>query len=54
MADYPDWVLAHKKKGTYVNRVGDRYYLYAAHRSEERFSRNAVTDILAGSRRTRG
>lgn len=31
MADYPDWVLAHKVKGTYVNRVGDKYYLYAAH-----------------------
>lgn len=30
-ANYPDWVLAHKKKGTYVNKVGDRYYLYAAH-----------------------
>ena len=31
MADYPDWVLVHKKKGTYINRVGDKYYLYAAH-----------------------
>jgi hypothetical protein len=31
MADYPDWVLKHKTKGTYVNRVGDKYYLYAAH-----------------------
>jgi len=31
MANYPDWVLAHKKKGTYINKVGDRYYLYAAH-----------------------
>jgi len=31
LADYPDWVLRHKKKGTYVNRVGDKYYLYAAH-----------------------
>ena len=31
MADYPDWVLAHKKKGTYINKVGDKYYLYAAH-----------------------
>lgn len=30
-ADYPDWVLAHKKKGTYINKVGDKYYLYAAH-----------------------
>ena len=26
MADYPDWILAHKKKGTYINRVGDKYY----------------------------
>jgi len=31
MADYPDWVLPHKKKGMYINRVGDKYYLYAAH-----------------------
>lgn len=30
-ADYPDWVMAHKKKGTYINKAGDRYYLYAAH-----------------------
>ncbi len=30
-ADYPDWVMVHKKKGTYINRVDDRYYLYAAH-----------------------
>lgn len=31
MTDYPDWVLAHKTKGTYINKVGDKYYLYAAH-----------------------
>lgn len=31
MADYPDWVMKFKKKGTYINRVKDRYYLYAAH-----------------------
>ncbi len=31
MANYPDWVLKHKKKGTYINKVGDKYYLYAAH-----------------------
>lgn len=31
MADYPEWVLKHKKKGTYINRVGEKYYLYAAH-----------------------
>lgn len=30
-AEYPDWVMKYKKKGTYINRVGDRYYLYAAH-----------------------
>ena len=28
---YPDWVLKHKIKGTYVNCVGGKYYLYAAH-----------------------
>jgi hypothetical protein len=31
MAVYPDWVLAHKKKGMYINKVGDKYYLYATH-----------------------
>jgi hypothetical protein len=31
MAGYPDWVLAHKKKGTYINCVKGKYYLYAAH-----------------------
>lgn len=31
MANYPDWVLLHKKKGTYINKVGDKFYLYAAH-----------------------
>ncbi|MDR3280965.1 MAG: hypothetical protein LBT23_10665 [Synergistaceae bacterium] len=31
MADYPDWVLKFKKKGTYVNCVKGKYYLYAAH-----------------------
>lgn len=30
-ANYPDWVMKHKKKGTYINKVGDKYYLYAAH-----------------------
>ena len=30
-ADYPDWVLTRKKKGTYITKVGDKYYLYAAH-----------------------
>lgn len=28
---YPDWVLKYKRKGTYVNCVKGRYYLYAAH-----------------------
>ena len=31
MTAYPDWVLTHKKKGMYINKVGDKYYLYAAH-----------------------
>ena len=31
MADYPEWVLKHKKKGTYVNFKNGTYYLYAAH-----------------------
>ena len=30
-AKYPDWVMKYKKKGTYINKVGDKYYLYAAH-----------------------
>ncbi len=31
LADYPDWVTKHKKKGTYINVVKGKYYLYAAH-----------------------
>jgi hypothetical protein len=31
MANYPDWVMAHKKKGTYINFTNGKYYLYAAH-----------------------
>lgn len=31
MADYPKWVLKHKKKGTYINFQNGKYYLYAAH-----------------------
>ena len=31
MADYPEWVIRHKKKGTYVNYQNGKYYLYAAH-----------------------
>jgi len=31
MADYPEWVLRHKKKGTYINFQNGKYYLYAAH-----------------------
>ena len=30
-ADYPEWVLKHLSKGVYVNKVGDKYYLYKAH-----------------------
>jgi len=31
MADYPVWVLKYKEKGTYINCVKGKYYLYAAH-----------------------
>jgi hypothetical protein len=31
MANYPDWVMIHKKKGTYINFTNGKYYLYAAH-----------------------
>lgn len=31
MANYPDWVLKCKAKGTYVNCQNGKYYLYAAH-----------------------
>ena len=31
MANYPDWVMKYKEKGTYINHVKGRYYLYAAH-----------------------
>lgn len=30
-ANYPDWVMKYKSKGIYVNKVGDKYYLYRAH-----------------------
>lgn len=31
MPDYPQWVLKHKTKGTYINYQNGKYYLYAAH-----------------------
>jgi hypothetical protein len=31
MVNYPEWVMKHKKKGTYINFVKGKYYLYAAH-----------------------
>ena len=31
MADYPEWVMKYKEKGTYINCVKGKYYLYAAH-----------------------
>ena len=30
MSKYPDWVIAFKKKGTSVKKVGNEYYLYKA------------------------
>ena len=31
MGIYPDWVMKYKEKGTYINKVNNKYYLYAAH-----------------------
>lgn len=31
MANYPEWVMKCKEKGTYLNCVKGKYYLYAAH-----------------------
>ena len=47
MANYPDWVMKHKKKGTYINKVGDKYYLYAAH-SERVPGTNKVRRVSDG------
>jgi len=30
-AEYPEWVMKYLTKGVYVNKVGDKYYLYKAH-----------------------
>ena len=47
MASYPDWVIKQKKKGTYINKVGDKYYLYAAH-SERVPGTNKVRRVSDG------
>ncbi len=47
MTNYPDWVLENKKKGTYINKVGDKYYLYAAH-SERIKGTNKVRRVSDG------
>lgn len=31
MPKYPEWVMKYKEKGTYINYVKGKYYLYAAH-----------------------
>lgn len=47
MAEYPEWVLKHKTKGAYINKVGDKYYLYAAH-SERIKGTNKVRRVSDG------
>jgi hypothetical protein len=47
MADYPDWVMKHKKKGTYINHVKGKYYLYSAH-SERIPGTNKVRKVSDG------
>ena len=46
-ADYPEWVMEHKKKGTYINKIGDKYYLYAAH-SERVPGTNKIRRVCDG------
>ncbi|MBR6860990.1 MAG: hypothetical protein IKM73_06680 [Acidaminococcaceae bacterium] len=46
-ANYPDWVTAHLEKGVYVNRVGDKYYLYKAH-SERKKGDSHPTRVFDG------
>ena len=31
MANYPEWVMKFKRKGTYINFTKGKYYLYSAH-----------------------
>lgn len=31
MANYPDWVMKYKDKGTFINYSNGKYYLYSAH-----------------------
>ena len=47
MANYPDWVLRHKTKGTYINFQNGKYYLYAAH-SERVPGTNKVKRVSDG------
>lgn len=47
MADYPDWVMKHKKKGTYINFTNGKYYLYSAH-SQRIKGTNKVRRICDG------
>jgi hypothetical protein len=47
MANYPEWVMKHKVKGTYINHVKGKYYLYAAH-SKRIKGTNKVKRIFDG------
>jgi len=47
MADYPDWVMKFKEKGTYINYTNGRYYLYAAH-SERVLGTDKVKRVCDG------
>ena len=47
MANYPDWVMKFKEKGTYINYTNGRYYLYTAH-SERVPGTNKVNRICDG------
>jgi len=44
LADYPGWIMKFKEKGTFINKVGDKYYLYAAY--SQVFPQNWMRIIL--------
>ena len=41
-SNYPDWVTKHIKKGWYINKVKDKYYVYQAHSERREGCKNPV------------
>ena len=49
-ANYPDWVLKHKRKGTAIHKIGGNFYLYKIHSEwdSEKVRARKVTDGYLG------